>query len=253
MKRAIDIAIELVFVILVMMIVAVIVIKMFTQQSQAVQTLANTQQQQLISYCQQQCQNGPLYFCSATYDVGPGMYKISGAIEACGKAVPCPIATPDHCTYNGYNLYPIVCYYLECQNLIQIGLDPASATYYTFGTFSSNGGMSTITFNGTNPVQLSYQNGGYIPTGIDECYQIPNWLQYEMANPVSRLVEYFNTQNGCSISVTTQSTTVNGNQVNYLAVTGTCPQVGLSGTEPLCSFLLAVPLNELYSVATSAS
>ncbi|WP_231433983.1 hypothetical protein [Candidatus Nanopusillus massiliensis] len=140
-KGGIDMAVETIFVIIIMLFVAVIVIKLFQQQSSKISQISNTQIQQAVSDFSSYC-SSPYTFCTKYEDIGNGLVQTSPGYYVCSNAVLCSAVlqlyggSSSQCQYEGYSISPLDCMYLECQIYIDnLYYNPEQATSYVFGNY----------------------------------------------------------------------------------------------------------------------
>ena len=246
-RRGIDMAVQLIFVIIIMLVVAVIVIKLFQQQSSKITEISNTQIQQAVSDCSSYCTD--LYtFCTKYENIGNGLVQTSPGYYVCSNAVPCSIVlqlyggSSSQCQYQGFSISPLDCMYLECQNYIDnLYYSPLQATSYIFGNYSS-----TTYFNvtsGQENIQISSPSSILNP-GPSQCSaQLPTWITNQVFGALLDIANYYNTADGCNLNLTVSN--------GILMVTGNCTALGINNNAngmPLCQFLTQVPYSQLNNI-----
>jgi len=248
-RRGIDMAVELIFVIIIMLVVAVVVIKLFQQQSSKISQISNTQIQQVVSDCSSYCSN-PIEFCTKYEDIGNGIVQASPGYYVCSNAVPCSVVlqlyggSSSQCQYEGFSITPLDCMYLECQNYIDnLYYDPLQATSYVFGNYSS-----TTYFNATNGqenIQISSPSQILNPGPLQCSAQLPTWITNQVFGALLKVINYYNTANGCNLNLTVNVST------GVLIVNGNCTTLGINNNVngiPLCQFLMQVPYSQLNNI-----
>jgi len=248
-RRGIDMAVELIFVIIIMLVVAVVVIKLFQQQSSKISQISNTQIQQAVSDCSSYCSN-PIEFCTKYEDIGNGIVQASPGYYVCSNAVPCSVVlqlyggSSSQCQYEGFSITPLDCMYLECQNYIDnLYYDPLQATSYVFGNYSS-----TTYFNATNGqenIQISSPSQILNPGPLQCSAQLPTWITNQVFGALLKVINYYNTANGCNLNLTVNVST------GLLIVNGNCTTLGINNNVngiPLCQFLMQVPYSQLNNI-----
>jgi len=251
-RRGIDMAVQLIFVIIIMLVVAVIVIKLFQQQSSKISEISNTQIQQAVSDCSSYCTD--LYtFCTKYENIGNGLVQTSPGYYVCSNAVPCSIVlqlyggSSSQCQYQGFSISPLDCMYLECQNYIDnLYYSPLQATSYIFGNYSS-----TTYFNvtsGQENIQISSPSSILNP-GPSQCSaQLPTWITNQVFGALLDIANYYNTADGCNLNLTVSN--------GILMVTGNCTALGINNNVngmPLCQFLTQVPYSQLNNIPSVTS
>ena len=251
-RRGIDMAVQLIFVIIIMLVVAVIVIKLFQQQSSKISEISNTQIQQAVSDCSSYCTDLST-FCTKYENIGNGLVQTSPGYYVCLNAVPCSIVlqlyggSSSQCQNQGFSISPLDCMYLECQNYIDnLYYSPLQATSYIFGNYSS-----TTYFNvtsGQENIQISSPSSILNP-GPSQCSaQLPTWITNQVFGALLDIANYYNTADGCNLNLTV------GNEI--LMVTGNCTALGINNNVngiPLCQFLMQVPYSQLNNIPSVTS
>jgi len=248
-RRGIDMAVELIFVIIIMLVVAVIVIKLFQQQSSKISQISNTQIQQAVSDCSSYCSN-PIEFCTKYEDIGNGIVQASPGYYVCSNAVPCSVVlqlyggSSSQCSYEGFTITPLDCMYLECQNYIDnLYYDPLQATSYVFGNYSSTTYFNATT--GQENIQISSPSQILNPGPLQCSAQLPTWITNQVFGALLKVINYYNTANGCNLNLTVNVST------GVLIVNGNCTTLGINNNVngiPLCQFLMEVPYSQLNNI-----
>jgi len=251
-RKGIDMAVQLIFVIIIMLVVAVIVIKLFQQQSSKISQISNTQIQQAVSDCSSYC-SSPYTFCTKYEDIGNGLIESSPGYYVCLNAVPCSVVlqlyggSSSQCQYEGFTITPLDCMYLECQNYIDnLYYDPLSATSYVFGNYSS-----TTYFNPTNGqvnIQISSPSQILNPGPVQCSAQLPTWITNQVFGALLKIINYYNTADNCNLNLTVNN--------GVLIVTGNCTALGINNNVnglPLCQFLLQLPYSQLNNIPSTTS
>ena len=251
-RRGIDMAVQLIFVIIIMLLVAVIVIKLFQQQSSKISQISNTQIQQAVSDCSSYCSS--LYtFCTKYEDIGNGLIQASPGYYICSNAVPCSVVlqlyggSSSQCSYEGFSVTPLDCMYLECQNYIDnLYYNPLQATSYVFGNYSPTTYFNATT--GEENIQISSPSQILNP-GPSQCSaQLPTWITNQVFGALLKVINYYNTADGCNLNLTVSN--------GVLTVTGNCTTLGINDNVngiPLCQFLLQVPYSQLNNIPSVTS
>lgn len=243
-------AVQLVFIILVMIIVAVIAIRMFVSQTSTISQISDTQLQQAIAQCQNAYRSSPVTFCQTSVSLGSGTYLLDkSGINACGPAVACTalvqaINSRD-IVYNGFPLTPIACAWLLCENNIK-AMSGAEATWRVFGEWASGSQNSPYYIQIKNSASyLNIVSEGSIPYGLKSCSGgYPNWVQYYLLNSLGKLLTYFltNYQSSCkSLSLEIEQVNIPGIGTKSIPVIkGDCPAANVESGKsvPLCEFLV---------------
>ncbi|MFP3131723.1 MAG: hypothetical protein RXQ77_00040 [Candidatus Nanopusillus sp.] len=251
-RRGIDMAVQLIFVIIIMLVVAVIVIKLFQQQSSKISEISNTQIQQAVSDCSSYCTDLST-FCTKYENIGNGLVQTSPGYYVCSNAVPCSIVlqlyggSSSQCQDQGFSISPLDCMYLECQNYIDnLYYSPLQATSYIFGNYSS-----TTYFNvtsGQENIQISAPSSILNP-GPSQCSaQLPTWITNQVFGALLDIANYYNTADGCNLNLTVSN--------GILMVTGNCTELGINNNVngiPLCQFLMQVPYSQLNNIPSVTS
>ncbi|MFP3316977.1 MAG: hypothetical protein RXN79_01045 [Candidatus Nanopusillus sp.] len=251
-RRGIDMAVQLIFVIIIMLVVAVIVIKLFQQQSSKISEISNTQIQQAVSDCSSYCTDLST-FCTKYENIGNGLVQTSPGYYVCLNAVPCSIVlqlyggSSSQCQNQGFSISPLDCMYLECQNYIDnLYYSPLQATSYIFGNYSS-----TTYFNvtsGQENIQISAPSSILNP-GPSQCSaQLPTWITNQVFGALLDIANYYNTADGCNLNLTVSN--------GILMVTGNCTSLGINNNVngmPLCQFLMQVPYSQLNNIPSVTS
>jgi hypothetical protein len=251
-RRGIDMAVQLIFVIIIMLVVAVIVIKLFQQQSSKISQISNTQIQQAVSDCSSYCTD-PYTFCTKYENIGNGLVQTSPGYYVCSNAVPCSVAlqlyggSSSQCQYQGFSITPLDCMYLECQNYIDnLYYSPLQATSYIFGNYSS-----TTSFNitsGQADIYISSPSSILNP-GPSQCSaQLPTWITNQVFGALLDIANYYNTADNCNLNLTVSN--------GILMVTGNCTALGINNNingMPLCQFLMQVPYSQLNNIPSVTS
>jgi hypothetical protein len=253
-RRGIDMAVELIFVIIIMLVVAVVVIKLFQQQSSKISQISNTQIQQAVSDCSSYCSN-PIEFCTKYEDIGNGIVQASPGYYVCSNAVPCSVVlqlyggSSSQCQYEGFSITPLDCMYLECQNYIDnLYYDPLQATSYVFGNYSSTTYFNATT--GQENIQISSPSQILNPGPLQCSAQLPTWITNQVFGALLKVINYYNTANGCNLNLTVNVST------GLLIVNGNCTALGINNNVnglPLCQFLLQVPYSQLNNIPSTTS
>jgi hypothetical protein len=248
-RRGIDMAVELIFVIIIMLVVAVVVIKLFQQQSSKISQISNTQIQQAVSDCSSYCSN-PIEFCTKYEDIGNGIVQASPGYYVCSNAVPCSVVlqlyggSSSQCQYEGFSITPLDCMYLECQNYIDnLYYDPLQATSYVFGNYSSTTYFNATT--GQENIQISSPSQILNPGPLQCSAQLPTWITNQVFGALLKVINYYNTANGCNLNLTVNVST------GVLIVNGNCTTLGINNNVngiPLCQFLMQVPYSQLNNI-----
>lgn len=241
-------AVELIFVILIMLVVAVIVIKLFTQQASKIGTISNTEIQQAVSTCTSACSN-PIDYCSQYVSIGNGYTENSPGYYLCENSVPCTIVNQlygnsnngQSCSYQGYSITPLDCMYIECQYYINtLDYNANQATKYVFGQYASSTEINVS--NGNVELYISQPSTILYP-GPSTCNgNIPTWITNQVFGALINVVNYYN-QNYCAgnLSIIVQN--------GEIYVNGICPSININQDQtPLCQALLDFQYNELNSV-----
>jgi len=248
-RRGIDMAVELIFVIIIMLVVAVVVIKLFQQQSSKISQISNTQIQQVVSDCSSYCSN-PIEFCTKYEDIGNGIVQASPGYYVCSNAVPCSVVlqlyggSSSQCQYEGFSITPLDCMYLECQHYIDdLYYDPLQATSYVFGNYSSTTYFNATT--GQENIQISSPSQILNPGPLQCSAQLPTWITNQVFGALLKVINYYNTANGCNLNLTVNVST------GLLIVNGNCTTLGINNNVngiPLCQFLMQVPYSQLNNI-----
>jgi hypothetical protein len=251
-RRGVDMAVQLIFVMIVMLIVAVIVIKIFQLQASKVSQLSNTQVQQAVSDCSSYC-SSPYTFCTEYEDIGNGLLQKSPGYYICLNAVPCSVVlqlyggSSNQCQYEGYSITPLDCMYLECQNYIDnLYYNPEQATSYVFGNYSP-----TTYFNPTSKqanIQISSPSTILNPGPIQCSAQLPTWITNQIFGALLDIINYYDTADNCNLNLTVNN--------GILTVTGNCTALDINNNAkgiPLCQFLLQVPYSQLNNIPSTTS
>ena len=251
-RRGIDMAVQLIFVIIIMLVVAVIVIKLFQQQSSKISEISNTQIQQAVSDCSSYCTDLST-FCTKYENIGNGLVQTSPGYYVCSNAVPCSIVlqlyggSSSQCQNQGFSISPLDCMYLECQNYIDnLYYSPLQATSYIFGNYSS-----TTYFNvtsGQENIQI-LSSSSILNPGPSQCSaQLPTWITNQVFGALLDIANYYNTADGCNLNLTVSN--------GILMVTGNCTSLGINNNVngmPLCQFLMQVPYSQLNNIPSVTS
>jgi hypothetical protein len=251
-RRGIDMAVQLIFVIIIMLVVAVIVIKLFQQQSSKISQISNTQIQQAVSDCSSYC-SSPYTFCTKYEDIGNGLVEVSPGYYICSNAVPCSIVlqiyggSSSQCQYQGYTITPLDCMYLECQNYIDsLYYSPEQATSYVFGNYSPTTYFNSTT--GQANIQISSPSQILYPGPVQCSAQLPTWITNQVFGALLNIINYYNTADNCNLNLTVNN--------EILTVTGNCTALGINNNVngmPLCQFLLQVPYSQLNNIPSTTS
>ncbi|MGC9132969.1 MAG: hypothetical protein ACP5GJ_01005 [Nanopusillaceae archaeon] len=245
-KRSIEMAVELIFVILIMLVVAVIVIKLFQQQSSNISKISNTEIQQAVSDCISECQSIS-FFCSKYETIGQGIIEPQPGYYLCANSVPCSVilqlygGSNNQCTYEGYPVTPLDCMYIECQYYINtLQKSPEKATSLVFGNYSPLTSFNVQTQTANIYFSAPSQNQILYP-GPQQCSgMIPTWITDQVFVALLKVLNYYNTNNGCNLSLQVINQT--------LYVTGNCSKLNIVNNSlgiPLCEFLLQIPYQQL--------
>ena len=251
-RRGIDMAVQLIFVIIIMLVVAVIVIKLFQQQSSKISEISNTQIQQAVSDCSSYCTDLST-FCTKYENIGNGLVQTSPGYYVCSNAVPCSIVlqlyggSSSQCQYQGFTISPLDCMYLECQNYIDnLYYSPLQATSYIFGNYSSTSYFNVT--SGQENIQISSPSSILNP-GPSQCSaQLPTWITNQVFGALLDIANYYNTADNCNLNLTVSN--------GILMVTGNCTALGINNNVngmPLCQFLMQVPYSQLNNIPSVTS
>ena len=251
-RRGIDMAVQLIFVIIIMLVVAVIVIKLFQQQSSKISQISNTQIQQAVSDCSSYC-SSPYTFCTKYENIGNGLVEPSPGYYVCSNAVPCSVVlqlyggSSSQCQYEGFTITPLDCMYLECQNYIDnLYYDPLTATSYVFGNYSSTTYFNAST--GQANIQISSPSQILNPGPVQCSAQLPTWITNQVFGALLKVINYYNTADNCNLNLTVSN--------GILIVNGNCTALGINNNVngmPLCQFLLQVPYSQLNNIPSTTS
>jgi len=251
-RRGIDMAVQLIFVIIIMLVVAVIVIKLFQQQSSKISQISNTQIQQAVSDCSSYC-SSPYTFCTKYENIGNGLVEPSPGYYVCSNAVPCSVVlqlyggSSSQCQYEGFTITPLDCMYLECQNYIDnLYYDPLTATSYVFGNYSSTTYFNAST--GQANIQISSPSKILNPGPVQCSAQLPTWITNQVFGALLKVINYYNTADNCNLNLTVSN--------GILIVNGNCTALGINNNVngmPLCQFLLQVPYSQLNNIPSVTS
>jgi hypothetical protein len=251
-RRGIDMAVQLIFVIIIMLVVAVIVIKLFQQQSSKISEISNTQIQQAVSDCSSYCSD-PVTFCTKYENIGNGLIQPSPGYYICSNAVPCSVVlqlyggSSSQCQYEGFSITPLDCMYLECQNYIDsLYYSPEQATSYVFGNYSP-----TTSFNiapGQSNIQISSPSPILNPGPVQCSAQLPTWITNQVFGALLNIINYYDNADNCNLNLTVNN--------GILTVIGNCTALNINNNVngmALCQFLLQVPYSELNNIPSTTS
>ncbi|GEM_PF-1842741 len=253
-KRALDMAIQLVFIIIVMLVIVVIALRMFSQQASKVGTIANTEIQQAVSTCSEVC-NSPVEFCQRYVAIGRGFTELTSGYYVCADSVPCSVVMQQYgrdtaCSYKGYSLTPVYCMQIMCKYYIfDLNFDPDKATKEVFGQYSN------IEF-GENSISISFSNPSKIlnPGPQRSCGgRIPTWIENQIFKAIKNVLNYYSTTkcDGVEFNIVIDDETRSLN----VEASGECKELGFTGDVnilPLCDVLTHIPEHILNSYSGGA-
>ena len=251
-RRGIDMAVQLIFVIIIMLIVAVIVIRLFQQQTSNITQISDTQIQQAVANCLNYCQD-PVTFCTKYESIGNGLVQTSPGYFVCLNSVPCSVVLQlyggpsSQCNHQGYPITPLACMYLTCQNyMYKLYYGPVQATSYVFGNYSPATSFNVETERATiyisSPSQILY------PGPVQCSAQLPTWITNQVFLALLKVLNYYNKAHGCNLNLIVSN--------GILVVTGNCTALGINDNSngmPLCQFLMRVPYNQLINIPAVTS